>query len=64
MRSVGGVLGGMSLEQTEPFWDYGTAYKLQNSLEVGNFFTCGAAKCGPWGMLGEGCGRSIGRHVS
>ena len=50
MRSVGRVLGGMSLEQAEPFWAHVTAYKLQSSLEMCTFLTIGATKGGPQGL--------------
>ena len=33
MRGVGGVLGGMSLEQVQPFWAHMSKYKLEKSLE-------------------------------
>ena len=51
------MLGGMSLEQVEPFWAHVTACKLQNNLEMGNFVTSSAAQgvhreCGGRGNRG------------
>ena len=37
MRDARGVMRGMSLERAEPFWTHMSAYKLQKSLEMGNF---------------------------
>ena len=42
------------LSKRSQFWAHVTAYKLQNSLEMRNFVTSGAAKGGPGGMRGDG----------
>ena len=54
MRSVGGVLGGMSLKRTEPLWTHVSAYKLKQSLKMGNFGTNSAAPGNRGGLRGEG----------
>ena len=48
------MLGGMSLEQAEPFWTHVSAYKLPNSLEMGNLGTKSAAKGCPGECWGRG----------
>ena len=57
MRSAGGVLGGTSLEQVEPFWAYVAAYKgfVQ---QRGVHRECGG------GVIWGGCRRSVGEHLS
>ena len=53
-EGCGRSAGGMSLERAEPFWTDMSAYKLQTSLEMGNFGIDHAAKGGPRGMRGKG----------
>ena len=43
----------MSLKRVEPFWTHVTAYKLQKSVEMGNFGTNSATNH-PGGMWGGG----------
>ena len=68
MRGAGGVLRGMSLERVEPFWFHMSTYKLQKSLEMGNFGIDRAAKGDQGGMRGRGdrggVRRSARAHVS
>ena len=60
MRGAGGVLGACLFSERSHFGLMG-AYKLQKSLEMGNFGTDGSIKGGPGGMWGEGLwGRGAG----
>ena len=43
------MMEGMSLERTEPFWSPMSTYKLQESIEMGNFGSDRAPKGGECG---------------
>ena len=67
---AGGVLGGMSLERAELFWTHVAAYKLKKALKWAILGPTvqqkGGGLGGMWGggVIGGGCRRSAGGHVS